>query len=385
MKIKILLLLIVASILSCQKNDKKTGLTHSLQNKLDSLITEIKVPGANLSVILPSGDSISISSGLSDVEKQQPMKPSLLMPSGSIGKTYVTAIAFKLIENNQIKLTDKVVDILKDDWLQKIPNINDLTIDMILSHTSGLPRYEYIDQLWLDIKKNPLISQTIYDRLKYVFGAKPLHEPGKGWGYSDTNFILLGAIIEKITGKAYYDNFRQMLSEIQILKHTIPSDKPNIRNLASGYTGFLTNYGFPEKVTENQTMIMNPQMEWCGGGVASTTTDLARWAKLLYEGKVVSEQSVYKIVTPCNQQTDLLDSAKYGYGTFIWDDSKFTLYGHTGFFPGYKSIVQYSPKYKFSIAMQINRDNPNSQKSLNVLLEPIRNEIVSYLEQTSSN
>jgi D-alanyl-D-alanine carboxypeptidase len=202
---------------------------------------------------------------------------------------------------------------------------------MLLGHTSGLPRYEYFDEVWGEVKENPDRVWSVYDRLKLVFGAETLHPAGEGWGYSDTNYIILGAIIEKVTGKEYYANFREMIAGLPNLNSTSPSDTRRIHNLAGGYSGFLARYGFTEKVCEAGTLVFNPQMEWCGGGVVSTTTDLARWVWLLYQGRVVSSESIYSMVTPSNYRTDLADNACYGYGTIIWENDSLTLFGHTGF------------------------------------------------------
>jgi D-alanyl-D-alanine carboxypeptidase len=216
--------------------------------------------------------------------------------------------------------------------------------------------------------------------MKYILNETPLHPAGKSWAYSDSNYILLGAIIEKITGHEYYDSFNTLIASQPKLKNTVPANNRQIKELANGYTGFLTKYNFPEKVAEDGMLILNPQMEWCGGGVASTTTDIARWAKLLYEGKVISKESVRKMVTPSNFETDLPDGARYGYGAIISICNGEEYWGHQGFFPGYRSIVQYSPKFGFSIALQINRDNPITDQSLNRMTKSIKELVILYLE-----
>jgi len=365
-------------LFSCQNVDKKLELTDKLQVKLDSLISNIKVPGANLSIILPTEDSISISSGFADIETKMLMNPKLKMPSGSIGKTYVAAVAFQLIEQGKIKLSDKIIDLIKDEkWILQIPNINELTVGMIMSHTSGLPRYEYYDGVWEEIKKNPEKVWSVQDRLCYILNEKPLHAAGKGWGYSDSNYILLGFIIEKTTGEKFETLFKSITYD---LKNTIVNDNSNLEGLASGYSGFLSKYGFPEKVYSDGRFAFNPQMEWCGGGVSSTTTDLARWAKMLYEGKIVTKESICNMTTPVNFETDLSDNARYGYGCIITISDSLLYYGHQGFFPGYRSIVQYNPKYKFSIALQFNKDNPETKQSLNELLHPFKELVILHLQ-----
>jgi len=378
-----LLITLIVLIVGCNaQTDKYFKLKKNIQGKLDSLVVAINAPGANLSVILPNGDSLTFSSGYADLEKKIPMKQSNKMLSGSIGKTYVAALAFQLIQEKKLNMSDKVAELLKDEeWIHQIPNIKELTVEMLFTHTSGLPRYEFYDDVWKDIKQNPDMVWSVYDRMKYILNAQPLHPAGKSWAYSDSNYILLGDIIEKITGRNYYVSFQTLVLNQPYLKNTTPANKRRIDGLASGYTGFLIQYGYPEKVTENETVIFNPQMEWCGGGVASTATDLALWAKHLYEGEVISAESINKMITPSNFETGLPDEAKYGYGVIISTCNSVIYYGHTGFFPGYRSIVQYSPRYKFSIALQINRDNPTSDQSLNQLTKPFKDLVILRLEE----
>lgn len=377
----VLLSFLIISGCNVQNSNNQT-VVNALQKKLDSLVLAIKVPGANLSILLPNGEKLSFSSGFSDLEKSVKMTPESKMLSGSIGKTYVAAIAFQLIQDKKLKLTDKVEDFFKDEkWISQIPNIKDLTVEMLLTHTSGLPRYEYYDGVWIGLKQNPDKVWTVYDRMSFILNAEPLHQPGKAWAYSDSNYILLGAIIEKITGKDYYECFKDLISKFDDLKNTLPANQRYIKKLASGYSGFLTKYNYPEKVVENEKVIFNPQMEWCGGGVASTADDLAAWAKHLYEGDVVSPESVQKMVTPTEFVTELADGAKYGYGAIISTCGDNVYWGHQGFFPGFRSIVQYSPKYKFAIAFQINRDNPDTKQSLNQLTKPFKDLVILYLQK----
>lgn len=357
-------------------------LKQQLQVKLDCLVINTKIPGANLSVVLENGEAINLSSGYQDMEQMIPMTPFNKMLSGSIGKTYVAAIAFKLIEENRLNLNDRVAMLLKDEpWISNIPQIDAITVEMLLSHTSGLPRYEFYDGVWNEIKMNPDKEWTVYDRLRYIFDAEPIHPAGTGWAYSDTNYILLGAVIEKITGTDYYSLFRKLISEYPMLKNTVPADQRKIAGLSSGYSDFLMSYGFHEKVAANEEVIFNPQMEWCGGGVASTAFDLACWAKLLYEGKVISPALVIKMVTPSVFETDLPDNAKYGLGAIITLQDSLVYYGHQGFFPGYRSIVQYNSRYRFAFALQLNRDNPLTEQSLNQLSKPFKELVILYLEK----
>ena len=107
-------------------------------------------------------------------------------------------------------------------------------------------------------------------------------------------------------------------------------------------------------------------------GIVCTASDLAKWGKMYYDGQVVSEKALNMLKTSGTLETSLDDNAKYGFAAIIWDDSCPVSYGHTGFFPGYVTIVEYIPKLDLSIAMQWNTDNKNPDKSLHMYLNDIK-------------
>src|SRR5262249_28052961 len=130
---------------------------------------------------------------------------------------------------------------------------------------------------------------TPEERLAFVLDLAPPFAAGQGWEYSDTNYIVLGMIIERITGHAYYDELRARLLGPLALRNTIPSDRPELAGVANGYAGRKNELGgYDASLVQGAgraRLAVNPQFEWTGGGIASTADDLARWGKLLYEGK----------------------------------------------------------------------------------------------------
>jgi len=115
-------------------------------------------------------------------------------------------------------------------------------------------------------------------------------------------------------------------------------------------------FRMPEIVVVDGKYAFNPQMEWTGGGMASTTPDLARWAKIYYEGQLFSDSLLNKITTPNSNAKMLDDSLAYGMGSFIYKTKFGKALGHTGFVPGFVSIFAYYPDKKIAVALQINCD-----------------------------
>ncbi len=147
--------------------------------------------------------------GLSDTAAKKPMTPNDLLLQGSVGKTYVSAVALQLVHEGKIGLDDKVEKYLgKEAWFARLPNGPDITVRMIMTHTSGLVRYEFKEQFTTDLTKNPDKVWKPEELIAYILDSPPPFAVGKGWQYSDTNYIVLGMIIERVTKSTYYQNSR---------------------------------------------------------------------------------------------------------------------------------------------------------------------------------
>jgi D-alanyl-D-alanine carboxypeptidase len=224
---------------------------------------------------------------------------------------------------------------------------------MLMNHTSGVMRYEFRESFTKDLSASPEKHWQPVDLLQYIFDEKGAFSPGTGWEYSDTNYILLGLIIESITGKKYYDNLRARLLNPLGLQNTKPSDKRKLPGLVQGYAGNDNPFGGKNEVIDaNGLFIINPQFEWTGGGIYSTTSDLARWGRLLYEGKAFDSALLGIMLdgVPAKLGRD----TKYGLGVIIRSTAMGTAYGHSGYFPGFLTEMYYFPAHRMSIAVQAN-------------------------------
>jgi D-alanyl-D-alanine carboxypeptidase len=337
-------------------------------NLADSLRTAGNFTGLSIAVHYNNKDAYAVVSGYSDKEKEEKLLPSHRLLQGSVGKTYVAAIALQLIKSGKLSLDDKVSKYLgHHDWYNRIPNAADITIRMIMNHSSGVMRYEFKEQFTKDLTANPAKEWKPQDLLQYILDEKASFPAGQGWEYSDTNYILLGMIIEEITGKAYYKLLKENILEPLGLKNTFPSDKRKLEKLAQGYAGEKNEFGGKEKmIGEDGLFIINPQFEWTGGGIYSTTADLAKWGKLLYE-KIADTSLMLSAAVPAKLGRDV----KYGLGVIVRQTPLGVAYGHSGFFPGYLTEMLYFPKYKMCIAVQANSSDFKNLKLslLRVLIE----------------
>ncbi len=358
--ISLLLVLLLSVGVQAQKPVVATGtnaLKKELQLKLDEWHKAGKFPGATFGVVLADGESFGLAVGYSDRDAKTPMKPTDRMPAGSTGKTFAAAMAMQLIKEGRISLDDKIEKYLgKETWFARLPNARDVTIRQLMNHTSGLVRYEFKKEFTDFLTANPYKVWTPEDRLAYLFDEKPPFEAGKGWDYSDTNYIVLGMIIERLTGKKFYDEaYKRFIKKFK-LNDTIAQEGPELKGVVQGYAGPNNPFGGKDKMIENGKFIVNPQLEWTGGGWASTGEDLARWAKIMYEGKAFDPSLLPLMLdgVPAKLGRD----AKYGLGVIIRPTQAGLSYGHSGFFPGYMTDMMYFPEQKMAVAVQVNTSVP---------------------------
>jgi D-alanyl-D-alanine carboxypeptidase len=335
----------------------RDALRDELQRALDSLRVAARVPGATLGVALPDGSTIALATGMSDTAARRPMRPTDRMLQGSVGKTYVSAVALQLVHEGRLDLDAPIARWLGGEpWFARLPNARDITVRQLMNHTSGLVRWEFDSAAMASLRADPMRPRTPAERLSYVLDRPAPFAAGEGWEYSDTNYIVLGLIIERITGRAYDDELRRRLLEPLGLRNTIPADRPDLPGLANGYAGPRNELGGYDASMRGGRLAVNPQFEWTGGGVASTADDLARWATLLYEGRAFDRSLLPRLLDAVPAR--LGPGARYGLGVIVRETPLGAAWGHSGFFPGYATEMMYLPATRTGLAVQVNATDP---------------------------
>jgi D-alanyl-D-alanine carboxypeptidase len=368
--ILLLILLLLSSTAVRSQADIKTA----LRAKLDEWHKAGTFPGATVGVVLANGESFGLAVGFSDRDSKTPMKPNDRMLAGSVGKTFAAAVALQLIGEGKIHLDDKIAKYLgREPWFSRLPNANDITVRQLMNHTSGLVRYEFKEQFTRDLTANPEKIWKPEELVAYLLDEKPPFAAGQGWDYSDTNYIVLGMIIEKVTGRKFYDEANQRLLKPLKLNDTIPQDGPRLKGVVQGYAGLNNPFGGKDEMIEGGKFVINPQFEWTGGGYASTSQDLARWAKMLYESKAFPKKLLPQVVD--GKPAPMLGrETKYGLGVIIRQTPAGTSFGHSGFFPGYMTDMMYFPEQRIAVAVQVNSSVPRN------LGKPLSRVLVEMME-----
>ena len=155
-------------------------------------------PGCSAALVLPDGEVVAVYAGYADIESEREMGSADRLLSGSIGKTYVTAAAHHLVSVDKLELDAKVSKYLGgSEWYARLANAEAVTVRQLMRHQSGIPRYVFKPGFFAACLAERDRVWKPEELLAYVLDDEPLHAPGAGWAYSDTNYILVGMIIDR--------------------------------------------------------------------------------------------------------------------------------------------------------------------------------------------
>jgi D-alanyl-D-alanine carboxypeptidase len=330
-----------------------------LQAALDEWRATTRTPGASLGVVLKDGRVLGLASGVADRSANRALTPDDLLMTGSAGKTFFAAVALQLIEAGTLDLNAPISKYLgARPWFPRLPNAGAITVRMLMTHTSGLVRYEMNPAFTADLRANPDKAWTPEEEIAYLLDAKPPFAAGQGWDYSDTNYIVLGLIMEGLTGTRLYDEVQRRFLTPLSLARVAPTTSRRVPGLVPGYAGPRDPLGLPDEVMVDGVFVINPQFEWTGGGFATSARDLARWGHALYTARAISP-AMRDLMLAEAVPAQLGPGTKYGLGVIVRPTTPAgPSWGHSGFFPGYQTELAHFPESGATVALQINTSAP---------------------------
>ncbi len=341
------------------------------QEKFDELCKRADFPGGSLALVLPGGRKIAVTTGVTDPEGGRALTPKDRLLSGSIGKTYVAAMALELAGQGKLDLDAQARSYFEgEDWFGRIANSETVTVRQLLRHESGIARYVFAPEFWEVLTKQKDKVWEPKELLAYVFDQKPFFAPGEGWAYADTNYIIVGMILEKLSGETMYDYVQTHFLKPNKLTDTVPSNSRTIPGLIQGHTQSFKQFGLPDRVIKDGVFTINPQFEWCGGGFCNTPMDLAKWARIYYSGRASKVKYLQDLLNtvPANPR-HLGPNSSYGPGLIRRETPLGELRGHDGTMTGYASAMGWFPDLDLAIAIQLNMDGDRTiGKPLPVLM-----------------
>lgn len=335
-----------------------TAMQAALQKRLAGMRASQGFPGATAAVALADGRSASVVIGVTREGTETPLTAPARMLAGSTGKLFVAACALQLVEERVLELDAPISTWVVDEpWFTELPNSSDLTLRHLLRHTSGLPEHLQDPRFNEAVLADPGRTWEPAELVGYLHGAPALFPVGEGWSYADTNYVVVGLVMEKVTGEGYYELLRARLLEPLELQDTIPQDRHDLPGLVPGHTGIQNPFGLDSVLFVDDRHALNPQMEYCGGGVMSTSEDLARFAVALFSGDVLEPATLEQMLDGVPASSRIGKDNEYGLGVILGTDQMGAHRGHSGWFPGYVTFVAWYPDHGLAVAAQVNTDD----------------------------
>lgn len=292
-------------------------------------------PGATVIVMKDGAPVFRKAYGMADVDKNTPMQPEMQLRLGSITKQFTAVAILMLAEQGKLSLQDDVTRFLPD-----YPSGGKhITIERLLQHTAGVPNYTAMMNFGLTSDRDRSVQQMI----DYFKDERLDFEPGERWAYSNSGYILLGAVIEKVSGTTYADFIAKNIFEPLGMQDTAyEGHERSAKRRVAGYReGFLSGYRQAEKVSMTQP--------YAAGAVVSTVDDLARWDEAVSSGKLLNAESWKQAFTPCPLPNGV--KCSYGLGWQLGTMRGHRMAAHAGDIPGFNAEAIRLPDDKVFVAV----------------------------------
>ena len=309
-----------------------------LEQRLDRLVLDAypsaTEPGAAVLVMVDGKPVLRKGYGMADVKKGVKVTPDMIFRIASITKQFTAVAVLQLVQQGKVSLDDPITKYLPDfDTRGKT-----ITVENLLTHTSGLFNVTALDDFLAQVTRD-LKPIEVANRI----AGKPLEfEPGSQFKYSNTNYILLGMMIEKVTGRTYAENLESSIAKPLGLADTRYSrDDALTPRHARGYDRESSGEWAPMKP-------MSMTQPFAAGAIESTVDDLAKWTRALADGKAVDSKLLERAWTPYKPTEGPSD---YGFGWFIRTESSERWIGHNGGINGFLSAAVWIPEKKTFVAI----------------------------------
>jgi D-alanyl-D-alanine carboxypeptidase len=292
--------------------------------------------GAAYAVAAGADQPLIIVKGWADIPNRTPLGPEHVYRIGSVTKTFIAITVLQLVEEGKLSLDD-----LLSTWYPAYPNTGRVTIRMLLNMTTGFK--DYLEVAGIDYNK----TWTPEELIELSLSAPPYFEPGAAWAYSNTNYIFLGRIIEKVTGNTIGAEIRARILAKLGLEHTWFDGEETVTDpMPRGYVhswGTLFDY----------TYGLNASLAWAAGAIVSSPGDLVRYAQGIFGGELLTADSLAKFVDFIH-----VDGVPvYGLGVVHYETAVGAAWGHDGSTGEFMTLLMHVPDKNLYSAILNNSDN----------------------------
>jgi D-alanyl-D-alanine carboxypeptidase len=297
--------------------------------QMDTLLAGAYKPGAPGAAVLVMKDGVPLlrkGYGLANLELGVPIRPEMVFRIGSITKQFTAVGILMLVKEGKLALDDEITKFLPDYPTQG----QRITVENLLTHTSGIQSYTDMPS-WLALWRKDFTVPGLVD----LFKNEPMRfKPGEKWEYDNSGYILLGAIVEKVSGMSYPDFVRRRIFEPLGMKHSsYGADEPIVPGRVAGYE--KRDQGFVN------TTYLSMTQPYAAGSLLSSVDDLALWDAALYTDKLVPRALLERAWTPYRLQNG--SSTGYGYGWGIWQYEGHRVVQHDGGINGFATSAMRLP------------------------------------------
>lgn len=343
------------SFYQCNLNFADSSVTNPNNNKYQALLNSITaqgVVGISLAVYNPKTGIWLGASGKADLHNNIDMKPCNITRAGSTVKMFVSTIILKLEEEGKLNITDKISKYLSGDNITKIENADKATIRQLMQHSSGVNNY--IQNLKFQTASlNDWVKEwSANELLKYSYNKAAYFNPDEDVRYSNTGYILLGLLIEKIEGKPLYKVFdEKIITPLGLTSTSFAGKKTVPDGIVRGYIDMYSNLNVIES-----TYFSGWDYYTADGGLISNAYDMNVFFRALMNGGIINIISLHKMLswkTPNEVPVDFFPIS-YGLGIFKIETPKGIAYMHSGNAIGYHANMFYFPNDSTTIVCTAN-------------------------------
>ena len=311
------------------------------------------------------------SSGKADIASNIDVQPCHRFLIASITKSFTATVIFSYIERGLLSLEDDIKSYLPSSIYNKLENSKQAKIKHLLNHTSGIPDYDSVDYE-LDRINKVYNNWTHYDIIKYAFNQGATSGVGEIYEYSNSNYLLLGIILERISGKSLEEIYNEEIFLPFNLNSGYYSANASIPNdLVKGYVDFYGNQQYVES-----EFLYKDELNTADGGIAMNAYDLGRFFEYLMKGEIISSNSLNEMTNWFSLPQDWIDEDfghfKNGYGLEYNKTPYGNSVGHTGGIDGFLTIAQYFPESDKTFVLLVNSGSYENEGRLNIYNETLK-------------
>lgn len=348
----------------------------ALADQVEQLRIENAIPGAV--VLMRQGNQQWLAAfGVADLKTKQPMQSDMAFRVGSNTKTMTATVILQLVQEDKLKLDDKV-----SQFFQDVPQGDVVTIADLLDMRSGIANYSELKPFNRTLDQQPDKSFTPQQLIQMGIEQPAMFKPGSQYFYSNTNYVMLGVLIERLTDMPLAEAFQQRIfGPLKLTRTSMPARDDNQlpAPFAHGYM-FGTNensvltkqqqkQALAGKLLPTDVTLANPSWAWAAGGAISTASDLADYVEVLVDGGLLdNEMQTKRLESIRSANPDDPETAGYGLGMAKLGP----MLGHDGSLPGYQSFMGHDPKTGLTLIVLTNlQDTPGGEMAANVIAKAL--------------